>query len=121
MNPTDTKEHFFNVIKSINKTCHAKCFDKEKAELNNNCGKICYEKYIYVISNFNKKLIKEGKKSNSEFVSRSYESNKDIIDETIFINNGSSPYNITNLFIYYETTIYPSEGKNEFKPSYFWR
>lgn len=130
MNLNDKQAHFNNIIKSINKTCHNKCFKVSNINENNStiskvfdntCGKICYEKYIYAIGESNSFLQKIGKVNKSEFATKAYELNANEKLDVIFPYGGTRATAGHILNRKYNWNIYPLMGSHDFKPKFFWR
>lgn len=121
MNDEDKKEHFYNVVKSINNICFNKCFKPEECQFDNDCAKICYEKYIFSIGRLNNFLKEIGRKTNSEFATKAYQYGINERKDILFPPTGSDVMHGFIIFRYYPgVTDYSKIGKNEFKPTYFW-
>lgn len=131
MNLNDKQVHHNNIVKSINKTCHDKCFKVNSITENNKntvtgifdntCGKICYEKYIYAIGETNNLLQKAGKITKSEFATKAYELNANEKLDVIFPYGGTRATAGHILTRKYNWNIYPLSGAHDFKPRFFWR
>ena len=121
MNESDLKEHFNKTLKQITKTCHETCFNFKESELDKKCALLCFDNFVKTLSEVNINLIEMGKLTNSEFLVKGYKFNENEKEILLFPYGGTRIMNPVIPFKYFAKSIYPVEGKNEFKPEYFWR
>jgi hypothetical protein len=116
MNDFDKNEYYDNIIKSMTRLCHDKCF--KGSSLSEDCISICYHKYINTISKIEQLSINLGKEARSEFVTRVYKTKEDPLeDEYLFPKGGKMIWHISRRFKYFESNFRPlyKGGLNPYK------